>query len=69
MDENKYSTPAGDLVRLTNDEKAEIAPEMARRAALLFRLVRFGMIRSPVSDEEQRVWDALIEIFPTYFEE
>ncbi len=71
MDEGQYTTPDGDLpnlVRLTVDEKAAVAPEMARRAALLFGLVRFGMIRPPVTDEEQKVWDALIDIFPTYFE-
>jgi hypothetical protein len=71
MDENKYSTPARDLpnlVRLTDEEKAEIAPEMARRAALLFGLVRFGMIRPPGTEEEQKVWDALLEAFPTYSE-
>jgi hypothetical protein len=71
MDENKFSTPARDLpnlVRMTDKEKAAVAPEMARRAAILFGLVRFSMIRRPVTDEEQKVWDALLEAFPTYSE-
>jgi hypothetical protein len=71
MDENKYSTPARDLpnlVRMTDSQKAAIAPVMAHRASILFGLVKFGMIRQPATDEERKVWDALIEAFPNYSE-
>jgi hypothetical protein len=63
-------TPARDLpnlVRLTNDEKAAIAPEMARRAALLFGLVRFKMTREPETDERRKIWDELGALFPDHF--
>jgi|HubBroStandDraft_5_1064220.scaffolds.fasta_scaffold489161_2 hypothetical protein len=69
MNDDNYTTPMEDLpnlVRLSDKQKAAIAPEMAHRAGILYGLVRFRMIRKPVTDEEQKVWAALLETFPTY---
>jgi len=53
-----------DLVRLTNEEKNVLFPELGRRAATLYALVENGMIREPRNDRERELQARLDEWFP-----
>jgi len=53
-----------DLVRLTDEEKSVMFPELGRRAATLHALVDNGMIRDPRNDREGELRARLDEWFP-----
>jgi hypothetical protein len=52
---------------LSDAEKAELAPDLAYRASVLFRLVSAGMIRWPHSDEERSLAMELAELYPEQY--
>jgi hypothetical protein len=45
-------------------EKAALAPELAYRASVLYRLVRSGMVRQPLTEDERKLAIELAEMFP-----
>ncbi|MGA8726647.1 MAG: hypothetical protein WB565_16560 [Acidimicrobiales bacterium] len=57
MSEDRELTP------LTDEEKLKIMPEIAHRAALLYKLYQLDMIREPTNNLEQAVRHQVEELW------
>jgi hypothetical protein len=53
--------------RLTDAEKAELAPEFGYRVTVLYRLVRAGMVRQPETEQERALANELADIYPDHY--
>jgi hypothetical protein len=64
VSKKKKNNKLAGLRRLTKAEKKALLPVLGERAALLYALVREGMVRQPSTDEQCELARRLADAFP-----